>query len=193
MLRAWSIAHHGLAHLASVVVLTTLLVLFARSQVPGVTGGPPIPVWALCPPAYAVLASVATVSRMPDAAADPRTLRPARAGWLVTVLVVSAVGAGGVSHATGLGGLVPATGVLVALTFGASTLLGLGSLLVGAVPAVVVVTLTRSIDPDRAALWDPSRAPALWALLTIAGLAGALAYAAWGARRSDRSIDPDTT
>ncbi|WP_408898620.1 hypothetical protein ACJ5H2_05805 [Nocardioides sp. R1-1] len=135
----------------------------------------PIPLWALGPPAYAGLASIATIDSIPVVRPD-RIVRIARACWLGGVLAVSVTGTAAVAAATGLASLPLGTGLLVALTFAAAPVLGATSVVVAAVPAVAIVTLTRSLDGRQASIWEPSTAPAAWFALALLCLAGCASY-----------------
>lgn len=182
MVRTWLVAHHGFGFTLSAAALTAALCWFGRALVPGATGGPPIPLWALSPPAFAILASAVTVNSMPELVPSIGRLRCGRLAWLLLVLLVSCVGAALATLATGLGSIVPATCLLVVLTFGASAVLGRSALLIGAVPAVAIVTLTPTVTLLEAELWLPQRDPRLWLLLVAVAAVGAIRYVLIGAR-----------
>lgn len=182
VVRAWLVGHHGFAFLFSTGVLTLGLWLFATESVPGVTGGPPIPLWALGPPAYAGLASITTLDSIPVVGRD-RVVRIGRACWLGVVLAVSVTGTAAVGAATGLASLPLGTGLLVALTFASAPVLGVTSVVVAAVPAVAIVILTRSVDGRQASIWDPSTAPAVWVALALLCMAGCASYVRRGEAR----------
>lgn len=117
------VAHHGLVVFGAMAILTGILCAAARTLIPVPGDERPLPAWQLSPAAYAVLAALATVNRLPTWITD-RRVWCARAGWLAAVTLVALGCVLLVDIRSGLPSLGPPTIVVVVLTFGAASLVG---------------------------------------------------------------------
>ena len=128
--RAWLVAHEAGPVVGGMVVLTAVLGLGASWLIPIPGQVVPLPVWQLTPAAYAMLAAVGVSNGLPVVRRS-RRVWTARGLWLSLVVSVTMLGAAIVDRVAGLPSLVPPTGSLVVLTFGASALVGRAAVWVG--------------------------------------------------------------
>ncbi len=140
-----------------------------------------VPVWQLTPPAFAALASLATLNRLPAEFPD-FALRAARLAWALIILGLACLGVRAVDLAAGLGSLVPATATLVGLALGTSCVLGRMSVWVGGVGILVIVMNTHKYA-GAASPWAPEADP-IWVGGVALAVLGVAAYAWFGARSS---------
>ncbi|MGD9960605.1 hypothetical protein [Nocardioides sp.] len=142
--------------LTSLVAVGCLASVYATKLVPSVDGPMPIPIWVLVPPTLAMFSSLGVANALPAPQPPPAVLVAARLLWLAVVVGSAAASAGLVAASTGYGGLVEATLLLTALTFATSTVVGRGSVVVGAAVVVFVLTYSREfahLTADSALLY----------------------------------------
>ncbi len=175
--RAWLVAHDAQAVGAAMVLVAVVLAVGAQWLLPVPGQARKVPFWQLTPGFLAMLASLATVNRLPAGHAAPQRL--ARGVWVGGVLALAAGCAWIVGLGADLPSLVPGTTVTVALTFAVATVLGRISAWVGVVVVVVVLARVTTMAADED-LWAslPVTVRLVLALVAAVGVAG---YALVGA------------
>lgn len=165
MIRAWLVAHNAIPVGLAFAVITVGGSSYALMGVPGAHGGP-LPLWLLTPPALAVLASAAVSNDIPVFGWQVRQVMVGRVVWELVVTGLAALAAKVVGHAAGQSHLSLLTVLLVGFVFTASTAIGRGCVLVGAVPMLAMLG-----SPDSVRNHTPRT---VWELLHPAVQVGAI-------------------
>ncbi len=180
LVRAWVRGHHGPAVAATSAGLTAVLLLGAGALMPVPGEVVALPVWQLTPTGYALLSAFATVNRLPEVAVDRRLWR-ARSVWLTAVTASAAGGAWLVDARSGLPSLVPATALLVVVSFGASVVVGRWAVWVGGLAALWILFHVADYASTVTTPWQVPSGLRLGVLVAVAGIAVA-AYVVRGGR-----------
>lgn len=177
VVRAWLVAHDARVVGAAMAAGTLVLCVGAQWLLPVPGQERKVPFWQLTPALLAMLASLATVNRLPSGRGWAQLA--ARGAWVGLVMTAAAASAWAVGQGTGLPSLVPGTAVVVGLTFAAAPVVGRWSVWVGAMLAVeVLMRMTRTAADED--LWT-SLPPTGQLVLAAMATAGVAAYAALGA------------
>jgi len=187
--RGWLAAHRFWPWLTALGVASVCLTAFANAPVPTWTQGTPLPLWALTPAIISLLAATVGENQL-DVLIPDTGMRPtlARLMWTVIVVGTSMAAAEPVGLSIGQPLVPEATGALVAVTLGLSTIIGKAAAALGGAVAAVAVTFggrVPAIDP-LGWLVDAIGSPGVGALLAVSAAAVA-AYAYAGSR--SRALD----
>lgn len=178
VVRAWLVAHEGFL-VGSAMLLTALGIRWGATWLLPVPGTPRrVPFWQLTPALLAMLASIATVNRLP--VGPGRAQRLARAAWALVVIGAAAGCAAVVGLGTGLPSLVPGTAAAVGLTVAVAALAGRAAVWVGAGWAAIVLMRVNKVAATED-LWSGLPDRARLALLVVVAL-GLVGYARAGVR-----------
>lgn len=150
--------------------LSALFMGFGEQFLPIPGQVPSLPLWQLTPPISALVTGLAAINRLPTV--PGRRTAGARACWLLVCSAVAGSAAVLVSRSGGLPSLLPATVVLVVLTFGVSALVGSFALWLPAAGLVGIVTHTVRFT-GAANPWTVGRGLPTVLVLVVVALAAA--------------------
>lgn len=178
----WCRLHRLRLTLGAVAVVSGLTALGVTAYVPGVAGGPRLPVWQLVPAGFGTVAGLAVGHDMSRCLANHgvRGRRAVTHRLAVVAAVSVAVAAGSTSAVVprGLPGLSVQTVLVVWTTFGLSAALGrwaaFGPV---ALAGFIVVRAPQFVDIPADGAWVAPDG-----VLGACGVAGLAAYVVWGPR-----------
>ena len=153
--RALIRSHHGPEVLCAVAGVVGALLMIGLQAVPSLDHGYPLHLFTLGPGIVAVVASVATSNKLAELTLTvDRRLALFRGVWCGAVVAASCLLIWPVAVSMHRQEIVGVTGLLVALTFAASTMVGSAAWIVGAANTVAAMLLPRVYpDADPVAGW----------------------------------------
>lgn len=186
-MRAWIVGHDGFRVGAVLVAVAVAVSVYAYVRVPSPYGGP-IPMWFLTPPALAMFAALALDNEIPGVGWSTGRLRRARLAWAVAVVGLGGLCAALVGVSAGQHRLPELTMALASLTLGLATVVGRGSVALGASCLVLIIVSTQALHSlTPAVVWDRLSGPSQLALGVVC-TGCVVAYAWLGPRRSRAAL-----
>ena len=193
VLRAWASGHRARSVGGVMVVVAAAVGGFATLEVPTWQEGTPVPLWVLLPGMLAMVSAGLVEDQLSGPQGhEPTRLKVVRALWAVGACGGSMLLAAPTARQVADPDVVWVTGLLAALTFGASVLVGKASALLGAAVSVVGVSTAGSVPSHDKWQWVAEQLTHAGVLAVVAaGVAGLAAYAVVGARARPPGDSPD--
>ncbi len=181
--RAWFVAHNGAATILSMLLTGMVVAFVAHETVPSLRQAP-LPLGMLSPSLIATLSALGVTCALPTPRRRDGRVILARSLWLLLVCAVSAGAAAVIATAYEVPGLVPATVVLVLVSYGASCLLGNAAPIVGAAVAIAILANMRAFAGVGTETWAVSGLSAV--AFFGAGVLGGVVYLGLGSKADAR-------
>ena len=193
VLRAWASGHRAGSVGGVMAVVAAAVGGFATLEVPTWQEGTPVPLWVLLPGILAMVSAGLVENQMSGLQGhEPARLKVVRAHWALGACGLSMLLAAPTARQVADPDIVWVTGLLTALTFGTSVLVGKASALLGAGVSVVGISTAGAVPSHDKWQWvaEGLTDGGVVAVVAVA-VAGLGAYAAVGARTRPAGDSPD--